>query len=65
MKTDPIPLETLRARLARVESELADTMRRMPAHSVKPNFMAALLELEDERDHLLAQIANARPDGTP
>lgn len=56
MKTTTESKEILTERLARVEAELADMEQRMPAHSVKPAFMAALFDLEDERDRLIAQI---------
>lgn len=57
MSTDSLStLEMLRNRLARVEAELSEARLRMPAHSVKPVFMAALLDLEDERDRLLDRI---------
>lgn len=64
MKTTSTTIETLRNRLARVEAELAEAQRRMPAHSVKPPQMAALLALEDEREELLEQI-KAIGDGDP
>ncbi len=56
MTQEPLNIEALRARLHRVEAELAETLRRMPAHSVKPALMAVLLDLEDERDRLLDRI---------
>lgn len=56
MKDKPLLIETLRNRLDQVEAELADTMQRMPAHGIKPGFMAGLLDLEDERDRLLCEI---------
>lgn len=64
MNTEPTNMEALRTRLARVEAQLAETLQRMPAHSVKPVFMAALLDLEDERDRLLDRI-EALKAGSP
>jgi hypothetical protein len=64
MDTEPLTTEALRNRLVQVEAELAEVQRRMPAHSVKPVFMAALLDLEDERDRLLARIKALTP-GSP
>jgi hypothetical protein len=64
MNTELSTIEALRTRLIQVETELAETMRRIPAHSVKPVFMAALLELEDERDRLLDRI-KALASGSP
>ena len=56
MNDEPSTIETLRNRLAQVDAELADILERMPAHGVKPGFMAALLNLEDERDRLRGDI---------
>ncbi len=49
-------LQKLEALLEKNEAQLADAEGRMPAHSVRPHQMAALLELEEERDALLAEI---------
>ncbi len=46
-------IDRIRERLLRLEEEIAETMRRLPAHSVKPPVMMDLLQLEDERDQLL------------
>ena len=51
-------LETLKAELRQVEDKLADAEGRMPAHSVKPGQMAALFQLEEERDALADAIRN-------
>ena len=56
MKDKPLTIEALRKRLDQVETELADTLQRMPAHGIKPGFMAELLDLEDERDRLVGKI---------
>lgn len=45
--------EQLQSRLRELEEEIAETIRRLPAHSVKPPVMIDLLALEDERDILL------------
>jgi hypothetical protein len=42
--------------LKELEEEIAETLRRMPAHSAKPPVMMDLLELEDERDLLLKRL---------
>lgn len=47
----------LQERLNRIEQELADTRKRIPAHSIKPPIMMALFALEDEREQVLKQIA--------
>ena len=50
--------EQIKKRLALLEEEIAETLRRMPAHSAKPPVMMDLLELEDERDLLLKKLAS-------
>jgi len=50
-------MEQIKKRLALLEEEIAETLRRMPAHSAKPPVMIDLLELEDERDLLLKKLA--------
>ncbi|OGR19118.1 MAG: hypothetical protein A2X81_18480 [Desulfobacterales bacterium GWB2_56_26] len=49
-------IEQIRHRLKQLEEEIAETLRRLPAHSVKPPVMIDLLELEDERDLLLKRL---------
>ncbi|MFZ0240314.1 MAG: hypothetical protein WAL90_01620 [Desulfobacterales bacterium] len=49
-------IEELRQRLAELEREIAETKKRLPAHSVKPPVMMDLLALEDEHDAVRAQI---------
>ncbi len=46
----------VKVRLQQLEEEIAETIRRLPAHSVKPPVMIDLLELEDERDLLLRKL---------
>lgn len=49
-------LGTLIAQLKKVEKELEETEKRMPAHSVKPPVMEDLFRLEDEKAELLQKI---------
>ena len=49
-------IESLRQRLSELEEEIAETKKRLPAHSVKPPVMMDLLALEDEYDDILKQI---------
>jgi len=49
----------LKKRLAELEEEIAETLRRLPAHSVKPPVMMDLLELEDERDMILKKLGES------
>ena len=53
-------LEGLRKRRDELEQEIAETQRRLPAHSVKPPVMIELLALEDEYDAVLEQIARIK-----
>jgi hypothetical protein len=46
----------LQARLRQLEAEIAETQKRLPAHSVKPPVMIDLLALEDEYDDIMKQI---------
>lgn len=48
--------EQIEKRLSELEEEIAETKKRLPAHSVKPPVMMALLDLEDERDLLLEKL---------
>lgn len=50
-------IEKMRARLAELEVLIADTKKRLPAHSTKPPVMMDLFDLEDERDILLKKLA--------
>lgn len=50
-------IETMDSRLNELEKEIAETRKRLPAHSIKPPVMMDLLELEDERDELLRKRA--------
>jgi len=50
----------LQEKLMVLEERIAETRKRLPAHSVKPPVMMDLLALEDERDLLLQQLEAAR-----
>jgi len=49
--------DRIKSKLQELEVEIAETKKRLPAHSVKPQIMMDLLVLEDERDDLLAQLS--------
>ena len=53
-------IDRIKDRLRQLEEEIAETMRRLPAHSVKPPVMMDLLELEDERDQLLQKLGECQ-----
>jgi hypothetical protein len=43
-------------KLQRLEEQIAEVKKRLPAHSVKPPIMMELFRLEDERDALLQTL---------
>jgi hypothetical protein len=49
-------IETLKRRLTALEAAIAETKKRVPAHSIKPPVMMDLLNLEDERDLILDEL---------
>ena len=52
----------LKKKLAELEVEIAETKRRLPAHSVKPPVMMDLLALEDEYDDIMKRIADCKKE---
>ncbi len=54
--------EKLNKRLAELEEEIAETLRRVPAHSAKPAVMMDLLDLEDERELIITRLSQAQED---
>ena len=52
----------IESRLRELEELIAETRKRLPAHSVKPPVMMDLLALEDERDLLLARLEEWREE---
>lgn len=59
--------KALEARLQELEESIREAERRLPAHSTKPPTMMLLLELEDQRDEVLARIKalDAKRDQSP
>ena len=53
-------IDRIKTRVKQLEKEIAETLRRLPAHSVKPPIMMDLLELEDERDLLLKKLGEIK-----
>ena len=49
-------IDTIKQRMANLESLIKETKARLPAHSIKPPVMMDLLELEDEYDELLEKL---------
>ena len=56
-------IEALRKKRESLEREIAETKKRLPAHSVKPPVMMDLLALEDEYDAILKQIERLKKKG--
>ena len=48
--------EKIKNRMAELEVLIAETQKRLPAHSTKPPVMMDLLEYEDEYDLLLEKL---------
>lgn len=46
----------LTKKIAELAAEIAETKRRLPAHSVKPPIMMELFDLEDRYNHLCRQL---------
>jgi uncharacterized coiled-coil DUF342 family protein len=53
-------LKGLKEQLSNIEEKIRELEERMPAHSVKPGMMAEMCDLEDERDAVLAKIAELK-----
>jgi len=49
-------LKELAEKLKKLDEEIAEVKKRMPAHSIKPPIMMELFALEDERDTIEKQI---------
>ena len=56
-------LTFLMERVHQLEELIAETKKRLPAHSVKPPVMMDLLALEDEYEEVLAEIASLSKGG--
>ncbi len=54
-------IQTLKTRLAELEAAIAETEKRLPAHSIKPPVMHDLLDLEDERDSVVRELGELLP----
>jgi len=55
-------LEILEDRLKEIEKKIEEVKLHLPAHSIKPPVMMMLLDLEDERDGIRAQIDSIRKE---
>ena len=52
--------EQIKQRVEELEAQIAETRRRLPAHSAKPPVMMDLLALEDEYDALMKEVDRQR-----
>jgi hypothetical protein len=57
-----LEIEALEKKLKALDRQIDAVKKRLPAHSVKPPIMMELLELEDERDTVLAKLAELKPE---
>jgi hypothetical protein len=57
-----LEIEALAKQLKSLDRQIEEVKKRLPAHSVKPPIMMELLELEDERDAVLAKLAELKPE---
>jgi uncharacterized coiled-coil protein SlyX len=48
--------QALEAKLAELEIKIRETEKRLPAHSVKPQIMTEIFELEDEYEAVSARL---------
>jgi len=48
--------QALEEKLVALEAQIRETEKRLPAHSVKPQIMTVLFELEDEYEAVLSQL---------
>lgn len=51
----------MKARITELEAKIRDVSTRMPAHSVKPEMVLMLEELEEELEILKAMETDVRP----
>lgn len=60
---DQKEIQKLRKRMDELEVLIAETKKRLPAHSTKPPVMHDLLEYEDEYDLLLNKMNAIKTEG--
>ena len=57
---DQIEMDKIQKRMAELEVLIAETKKRLPAHSIKPPVMLDLLDYEDEYDQLLKRLSELK-----
>lgn len=56
-------IDKIEVRIAELDQLIAETKKRLPAHSTKPPVMMDLLSYEDEYDDLLEKLKELKSDG--
>lgn len=56
-------LKDLQKQLSKINEQIEEEEKRVPAHSPKPVVMNRLFELEDQQDQLLKRIDKLKADG--
>lgn len=54
--------ENLKKNIEELAAVIAETKKRLPAHSTKPPIIMELLELEDRYDQLVQQLNSIKAD---
>ena len=57
-------LADIEKRMAELDALIRDAKGRVPAHSPKPGIMMELLDLEDEYESLMAELADLKKSGS-
>ena len=57
-------IEDIQKRMSELAVRIQETRDRLPAHSVKPGIMMELLDLEDEYESLMAELADLKKSGS-
>ena len=55
-------LKDLEKQLSKINDQIKEEEKRVPAHSPKPAVMTRLFELEDQQDQLLKRINKLKAD---
>jgi DNA repair exonuclease SbcCD ATPase subunit len=53
-------IQTLETQLRKLEQQIKEVQKRLPAHSVKPPMMMELIALEDEHAELLNELTQLK-----
>ena len=53
-------IQILETQIRKLEQQIKEVQKRLPAHSVKPPMMMELIALEDEHAELLAELTQLK-----